>query len=207
MSCLGYTVVHSVYNHKTWQSYSRTALILITFMMFVSVNVLYLTLLLINLDPNWSLSFALQWCVGEGLTHTYFYMAITVMFRSVLDHHNHQRLHRPDDDLWVRPGPGPGSDQPSLTPLSSSLALLARPHCWPGGLGLSWDLGSCDPEEPRYLLPARSPPGAAPSHQQLGLHDPQPDTQDTVSSAVHSEAGQDNKIHRFTASLIQQYLY
>ena len=67
MSCLGYTVVHSVYNHKTWQSYSRTALILITFMMFVSVNVLYLTLLLINLDPNWTVSYAFQWCVGEAL--------------------------------------------------------------------------------------------------------------------------------------------
>ena len=67
MSCLGYTVVHSIYNKKTWQSYSRSAMVLVTLMMFVSVNVLYLTLLLINLDPNWSLSCALQWCVGERL--------------------------------------------------------------------------------------------------------------------------------------------
>ena len=60
-------MVHSVYNKKAWQSYSRSALVLITLMMFVSVNVLYLTLLLFNLDPNWTVSYALQWCVGEVL--------------------------------------------------------------------------------------------------------------------------------------------
>ena len=63
-------MVHSVYNKKTWLSFSRSALVVITLMMFVSVNVLYLTLVLINLDPNWSLSCALQWCVGEGLVLT-----------------------------------------------------------------------------------------------------------------------------------------
>ena len=118
-----------------------------------------------------------------------------------MDHLYQQQLHRPDDDIWVRPGTGPRSDQPPLTPLSSSLTILARPYCWPGGLGLSWDLSSCDPEEPLYLLQARSLPGTAPSHQQHGLHNPHPDTQDPVSSALDSEAGQDNKLHRYTASL------
>ena len=65
-------MVHSVYNKKSWQSYSRFALVLLTMMMFVSVNVLYLTLLLINLDPNWTVSYALQWCVGEALALSYF---------------------------------------------------------------------------------------------------------------------------------------
>ena len=60
-------MVHYVYNQNTWQTYSRSGLVLITLMLFLSVNLLYLILLLSNLDPNWSLSYALQWCVGERL--------------------------------------------------------------------------------------------------------------------------------------------
>ena len=60
-------MVHYVYNEKIWQTYSRFGLVLITWMLFLSVNLLYLILLLTNLDPNWSLSYALQWCVGERL--------------------------------------------------------------------------------------------------------------------------------------------
>ena len=61
-----------------------------------------------------------------------------------MDHHDQQQLHRPDVDIWVRPWSVCRSDQPSLTPLSSS-PLLARPHCWHPHLGLSWELSSGDP--------------------------------------------------------------
>ena len=60
-------MVNTLYNKKTWLSYSRSALVLFSLILFVSVNVLYLTLLLINLDPNWTVSYAFQWCVGEAL--------------------------------------------------------------------------------------------------------------------------------------------
>ena len=60
-------MVHSVYHTKAWLTFSRLGLLLLTFMMFLSVNLLYLTLLLTNLDPNWTLSRALQSCAGQDL--------------------------------------------------------------------------------------------------------------------------------------------
>ena len=62
---LGLAVAHSVSHNKTWLTYSRPALILLTFSLFLSVNILYLTLLSINMDPNWTLTYALQWCAGQ----------------------------------------------------------------------------------------------------------------------------------------------
>ena len=179
-------MVNTLYNKKTWLSYSRSALVLFSLIMFVSVNVLYLILLLINLDPNWTVSYAFQWCVGEALVLVLVVKCLVFLLRSVMDHHYQQQLHRPDDDFWVRPRSVCRSDQSSPPPLSISLSILARHHCRSPGVGLSGDLSSGDPEQPLYWLQARSPPGTAPSDQQLGLHDPDPDTQDTGPSGLHS---------------------
>lgn len=58
-------MVHFVYHNKAWLTYSRVSLILISFIIFLSVNLLYLTMLLLNIDPNWTLSRALQSCAGN----------------------------------------------------------------------------------------------------------------------------------------------
>ena len=54
----GLAVVRSVYHNKAWLCHSRSSLLSLTFFMFLSVNLLYLAMLLLNMDPNWSLSLA-----------------------------------------------------------------------------------------------------------------------------------------------------
>lgn len=66
----GLAVVRSVYHNKAWLCHSRSSLLSLTFVMFLSVNLLYLAMLLLNMDPNWSLSLALQWCEDPAWVDT-----------------------------------------------------------------------------------------------------------------------------------------
>ena len=66
----GYVIVQFVYKTKFWLSYSRLIFILILMCMFSSITAIYIIMVLINFDPNWTMTYALQWCYGE-LDKTY----------------------------------------------------------------------------------------------------------------------------------------
>ena len=66
----GYVIVRFVYKTKFWLSFSRLIFILILMCMFSSITAIYIIMVLINFDPNWTMTYALQWCYGE-LDKTY----------------------------------------------------------------------------------------------------------------------------------------
>ena len=108
----GYVIVRFVYKTKFWLIFSHLIFILILMCMFSSITAIYIIMVLINFDPNWTMTYALQWCYGE-LDKTYPLSKGFIGFycRPWPDQHSEQCIQFVDDVYWMWSRIGDGSYQ------------------------------------------------------------------------------------------------
>ena len=112
-----------MYKRQFWMRMSRLGLLLILTVMFFSITAIHFISLALEVDPNWSITSAIQWCYGDYALHRLKDYSMFVP-RSVLDLH-HQQLLDPDDDLH---GVGAGAGhRPHQPPDLGWSVHLARP--------------------------------------------------------------------------------
>ena len=112
-SCSGYIIITTVYKRKFWMKMSRPTLLIILTFMFLSITTIHFISLILEADPTWAITRAIQWCYGTMMMIFIVFKRITrFVLRPVLDLH-HKQLLGPDDDLhWVGAGAGHRPHQP-----------------------------------------------------------------------------------------------
>ena len=140
----GYVVIKIVYKRNFWMRMSRLGLLFILIFMFISITTIHFVLLILEVDPNWTTTCAIQWCYGEF--HHYF-VNFNILFsdRSWIS---------TTSNSWTLMMTYTGSGLGLVTGLTSRLSsLTSSPGSWPGlGAGLllssavslsTWVISSC----------------------------------------------------------------
>ena len=148
-TCPGHGVIETVYKRKFWMRMSRLRLLLILIAMFLSITAIHFISLALEVDPNWSITSAIQWCYGDYDT------SVERCWKNVQCLFPDRSWISTTSNSWTLMMTYTGSGLGLVTSLTSPLTPLTSdgPGTWPGlGAGLllttavslsTWVISNC----------------------------------------------------------------